>query len=72
MISNKSILNGLKHKVLVLNVIKHNVSNDSTQKFKLAIVGGGTAGISIGAKFARKIGAKNIVIIDPATHHCLY
>ncbi|MDE5413427.1 NAD(P)/FAD-dependent oxidoreductase [Alkalihalobacterium chitinilyticum] len=41
-----------------------------TQKsFTVAIVGGGTAGITVAAQLARKMTPDEIVIIDPATHH---
>lgn len=38
--------------------------------YKLLVVGGGSGGISTGAKFARKIGAQNVAIVDPAKYHC--
>lgn len=41
------------------------------EKYKLVIVGGGSGGISVGAKFARKLGANNVAIIEPSEHHCI-
>lgn len=35
----------------------------------MVIVGGGSGGISVGAKFARKLGANNVAIIEPSEHH---
>ncbi|WP_216827593.1 NAD(P)/FAD-dependent oxidoreductase [Alkalihalobacterium elongatum] len=37
--------------------------------YKVAIVGGGTAGITVAAQLAKKISPDDIVIIDPAAHH---
>ena len=43
----------------------------SKDSYKLLIIGGGAGGISTGAKFTRKIGAKNIGIVDPSKYHCM-
>jgi phosphoribosylpyrophosphate synthetase len=48
------------------------VKQQSEEKYKLVIIGGGTGGLATGSKFARKLGAKNIAIIDPAKYHCKY
>ena len=42
----------------------------SDEKYKLLIIGAGAGGLATGSKFARKLGAKNVAIIDPAKYHC--
>lgn len=37
--------------------------------YKLLVVGGGAGGIATGSSFARKIGAENVAIVDPAKNH---
>ncbi len=41
----------------------------STQKYRIVIIGAGTAGISVAAKLRRQQSNLEIVIIDPAEHH---
>lgn len=41
----------------------------SDQKFKVVIVGGGTAGITVAAQLARKMSASDIAIIEPSDTH---
>ncbi|MEB3101674.1 NAD(P)/FAD-dependent oxidoreductase [Ferviditalea candida] len=38
-------------------------------KYKVVIVGGGTAGITVAAQLAKRISASDIAIIDPASNH---
>lgn len=39
------------------------------QSYAVVIIGGGTAGISVAARLAKKIAPKHIAIIDPASKH---
>lgn len=39
------------------------------QSYEVVIIGGGTAGISVAARLAKKIAPKHIAIIDPASKH---
>lgn len=41
----------------------------SDQNFKVVIVGGGTAGITVAAQLARKMSANDIAIIEPSDKH---
>ncbi|WP_048600767.1 NAD(P)/FAD-dependent oxidoreductase [Rubeoparvulum massiliense] len=41
----------------------------SEQTFKVVIVGGGTAGITVAAQLARKMSPQQIAVIDPAENH---
>ena len=43
-----------------------NYSSDVVKHYKVVIAGGGTGGISIGARACRKFGAGNVAIIEPA------
>lgn len=48
-----------------------NVKN-SEEKYKLVIIGAGTGGCATGSKFARKLGAENVAIIEPSQDHCIF
>ena len=38
--------------------------------YKLVIVGGGTGGITMSAKFNKILGANNVAVVDPNEWHC--
>ena len=45
------------------------MKNMQEYRYKVAIVGGGTAGITVASQIANKFGKDEIAIIDPATKH---
>ncbi|XP_023018197.2 sulfide quinone oxidoreductase [Leptinotarsa decemlineata] len=55
------ILHTAKLSTTPLNRDKHNC--------KLLIVGGGTGGCAVAAKFAKSLNKKNLVILEPSEHH---
>ncbi len=38
--------------------------------YKLLVVGGGSGGVTISAKFAKILGASNVAIVEPNEWHC--
>ena len=59
---------------LFLQTRNFSIENSKLAKdhYKLLIVGGGTGGISTGAKFAKKLGPQNVAIVDPSKYHCWF
>lgn len=38
----------------------------SKEHYKVVVLGGGSAGITMGARMKRKVGAKNVAIVEPS------
>lgn len=57
----------------VLNVSRSFSSTNSLNNkdsYKLLIVGGGSGGVTISAKFSKILGANNVAIVEPSEWHC--
>lgn len=52
-----------------VNIIRRCIILTKIQSYAVVIIGGGTAGISVAARLAKKIAPKHIAIIDPASKH---
>ena len=38
--------------------------------YKLLVIGGGSGGLATSSRFARKLDAQNVAIVEPAEWHC--
>ena len=71
MISAKLFASNLSLRRSCLIIAKNDLSSATgQQKYKLVVVGGGSGGITVAAKFKSQIGAENIAIVDPSNWHC--
>lgn len=56
-------------KSLLFATFKQNFSTNVGQKFKVLVVGGGTGGASISNALGRKLGMKNVAVVEPQDLH---
>lgn len=47
-------------------------SRAAKDNYKLLIVGGGSGGVTMSAKFAKILGPQNVAIVEPNEWHCNY
>lgn len=55
---------------IVIRNISLSAPNNAKDNYKLVVVGGGSGGLAIASRFARKLGKNNVGIIEPSEWHC--
>lgn len=53
-----------------VRALSTSTSKLAKDNYKLLIVGGGSGGVTISAKFQRVLGANNVALVEPNDWHC--
>lgn len=56
--------------IVEVRALSTSASRQAKDNYKLLIVGGGSGGVTMSAKFAQTLGANNVAIIEPNDWHC--
>ncbi|CAF0767339.1 unnamed protein product [Brachionus calyciflorus] len=59
----------LTNQIILLRSISLSSSNNAKDNYKLVVVGGGSGGLAVSSRFARKLGKNNVAVIEPSEWH---